>query len=92
MTIIRIVIINEPLLKAIDKASRALKTTRSVIICDAVELALCRQNIEAAELRHAQGYAGKPVKTGEFDVWIKEQDWRRANTSDQNMMRLPDNL
>jgi metal-responsive CopG/Arc/MetJ family transcriptional regulator len=70
--------IDEPLLKALDKASRARKTTRSAFIRDAVELALQRQSIEEQELRHAQGYKSKPIKAGEFDVWSKEQDWGAA--------------
>ncbi len=70
--------IDEPLLKAVDKASRARKTTRSAFIREAVEVALHQQNIEEQELRHAHGYAGKPVKAGEFDVWTREQDWGAA--------------
>ncbi|HWY25051.1 MAG TPA: ribbon-helix-helix domain-containing protein [Nevskia sp.] len=70
--------IDEPLLKAVDKASRARKTTRSAFIREAVELALHRQSVEEQEARHAQGYRNKPVKAGEFDIWTGEQDWGGA--------------
>jgi metal-responsive CopG/Arc/MetJ family transcriptional regulator len=70
--------IDEPLLKAVDKASRARKTTRSAFIRDAVEHALRRQHVEELESRHVQGYQDKPVKAGEFDVWTGEQDWGDA--------------
>ena len=26
-------------------------------------------------MRRAEGYARVPVKPGEFDVWLNEQDW-----------------
>jgi metal-responsive CopG/Arc/MetJ family transcriptional regulator len=70
--------IDEPLLKAVDKASRTRKTTRSAFIRDALEFALRRQQVEEQELRHAQGYKNKPVKAGEFDTWTGEQDWGAA--------------
>lgn len=66
--------IDEPLLKAVDRLSRARKTTRSALIRYAVEAELERERIRA-EARHAEGYARKPVAKGEFDVWEKEQDW-----------------
>lgn len=70
--------IDEPLLKAVDRLSRARKTTRSAFIRQAVEAELQREQTRRQEARHAQGYASKPVKAGEFDVWDKEQDWGAA--------------
>lgn len=70
--------IDEPLLKAIDKASRAHRTTRSAFIRSALELALNRERIEAQEARHTAGYRQHPVQKGEFDVWTAEQDWGSA--------------
>jgi metal-responsive CopG/Arc/MetJ family transcriptional regulator len=67
--------IDEPLLKAVDRASRARKTTRSAFIRYAVEAELRREQIQIREARDAAGYARAPVKKGEFDVWEKEQDW-----------------
>lgn len=70
--------IDEPLLKAVDKASRVRKTSRSAFIREAVEAALRRQTVEALEARHAEGYRRQPVKPGEFDHWLGEQDWGLA--------------
>lgn len=70
--------IDEPLLKAVDKLSRARKTTRSAFIRHAVALELQREKLREQEVRHAQGYANEPVKAGEFDIWTKEQDWGTA--------------
>ncbi|MBS0577184.1 MAG: ribbon-helix-helix protein, CopG family [Proteobacteria bacterium] len=70
--------IDEPLLKAVDKASRVRKTSRSAFIREAVEAALHRQAVEALEARHAEGYRRQPVQSGEFDHWLGEQDWGLA--------------
>ncbi|MBS0462549.1 MAG: ribbon-helix-helix protein, CopG family [Proteobacteria bacterium] len=67
--------IDEPLLKAVDKASRVRKTSRSAFIREAVEMALRRQATEELETRHAAGYRRQPVQAGEFDVWAGEQAW-----------------
>ena len=67
--------IDERLLRLVDKLTRARKTTRSAFIRDALEAEIRRQRIRDAEARHAAGYARKPVAPGEFDVWLKEQDW-----------------
>lgn len=70
--------IDERLLEAVDKLSRARKITRSALIRDALQTELRREETRAAESRHAQGYADKPVRAGEFDVWLDEQDWGGA--------------
>lgn len=67
--------IDEPLLKAVDRLSKARKTTRSALIRYAVEAELQRERIRVEESRHAEGYSRKPVAKGEFDAWQKEQDW-----------------
>ena len=67
--------IDEGLLKLVDKLSRDRKTTRSAFIRDALEAQIRRERIRDAEVRHAQGYALKPVAPKEFDVWVSEQDW-----------------
>jgi metal-responsive CopG/Arc/MetJ family transcriptional regulator len=67
--------IDEHLLKLVDKLTRARKTTRSAFIRDALEAEIRRQRIRDAEVRHAEGYAREPVASGEFDIWINEQDW-----------------
>lgn len=67
--------IDEPLLKAVDRASKARKTTRSAFIRSAVEAELDREQARVEEARHADGYSRKPAAKGEFDAWQKEQDW-----------------
>jgi predicted transcriptional regulator len=67
--------IDERLLKVVDKMTRARKTTRSAFIRDALEAEIRRQRISEGEIRHAEGYARKPVAPGEFDIWLSEQDW-----------------
>ena len=67
--------IDEQLLKLVDRMSRARKTTRSAFIRDALEAEIRRARIREDENRHAEGYARKPVAPGEFDVWLREQDW-----------------
>jgi len=59
----------------IDKLSKARKTTRSAFIRNALEAEIRRQRIRENEMRRAEGYARVPVKPGEFDVWLNEQDW-----------------
>lgn len=70
--------IDESLLKAVDRLSRARKTTRSAFIRQAVEVELRRDILREQDARHAQGYARKPTKADEFDIWAKEQDWGAA--------------
>ena len=67
--------IDERLLKVVNKMTRARKTTRSAFIRDALEAEIRRQRIRDDEIRHAEGYARKPVVSGEFDIWLSEQDW-----------------
>jgi len=67
--------IDEPLLKAVDRMSRARKTTRSAFIRYAVEAELRREQLQIREARDAAGYARHPVENGEFGIWEKEQDW-----------------
>jgi len=70
--------IDENLLKQVDQFTRQRKTTRSAFIRDALESEIRRQRTRDAEARHAAGYARNPVKQGEFDVWLEEQDWGAA--------------
>ncbi len=67
--------IDDRLLTLVDEMSRARNTTRSAFIRDALEAAIRRARIRDEEARHAEGYARKPVESGEFDAWITEQDW-----------------
>ena len=70
--------IDERLLKLVDKMTRVRKTTRSAFIRGALEAEIRREQIRDDETRHVEGYKHKPVITGEFDVWLSEQDWGAA--------------
>jgi metal-responsive CopG/Arc/MetJ family transcriptional regulator len=70
--------IDEKLLKAVDKLSRARKTTRSALIRAALEAELRRERMRAEEKRHTEGYVRQPPRRGEFDAWLDEQDWGKA--------------
>jgi metal-responsive CopG/Arc/MetJ family transcriptional regulator len=74
MRTIRITIAEE-LLNAIDRLCRTRRTTRSALICAALETELEREAVRSEENRHYAGYERRPVMTGEFDVWFDEQDW-----------------
>jgi metal-responsive CopG/Arc/MetJ family transcriptional regulator len=67
--------IDPHLLKAVDKLTRARKTTRSALIRGALEAELRRASVSELEARHAAGYAGQAPLPGEFDVWRDQQDW-----------------
>lgn len=67
--------IDDGLLKLVDKMSRAKRTTRSAFIREALKAEIRRQRIREEEARHTEGYARQPVLSGEFDVWLSEQDW-----------------
>jgi metal-responsive CopG/Arc/MetJ family transcriptional regulator len=67
--------LDEELVRQVDKAARRLKTTRSGFTRQALRDALKRQSTRELEQRHRRGYAEKPVKPGEFDLWSDEQVW-----------------
>ncbi len=67
--------IDPHLLKAVDKLTRARKTTRSALIRDALEAELRRERVSELEARHAAGYAEHPPHPGELSPWLDQQDW-----------------
>ncbi len=67
--------IDERLLKVVDKITRARKTTRSAFIREALEAEIRRERTRNDESRHTEGYTREPVLSGEFDIWLSEQDW-----------------
>ncbi len=67
--------IDEPLLAEVDRTSKALDTTRSAFIRQALQSALRHQKIAEMERRHAEGYARHPVQSGEFDIPETEHAW-----------------
>jgi hypothetical protein len=73
--------IDERLLKLVDKMSRARRTTWPAFIRNVLEAEIRRQRIREDEIRHTEGFARKPVATGEFDVWLSAQDWGNPRPS-----------
>lgn len=67
--------LDDDLVARVDRAVRRLKTTRSAFTRHALQEALRRLVVKERESRHRQGYATKPVRKGEFDVWTGEQLW-----------------
>jgi metal-responsive CopG/Arc/MetJ family transcriptional regulator len=67
--------LDEDLVKAVDDAAKRLRTTRSAFTRTALREALRALSVRDLERRHRQGYEGRPVKRGEFNVWEKEQEW-----------------
>ena len=70
--------IDARLLKAVDKLTKVRKTSRSAFIRAAVEAELRRERIRELEAQHSSGYREQPVSSGEFDMWLAEQDWGAA--------------
>jgi metal-responsive CopG/Arc/MetJ family transcriptional regulator len=67
--------LDEKLVEAVDRAARKLGTSRSAFTREALREALERARQRALEERHRTGYARKPVRRGEFDLWESEQAW-----------------
>ena len=67
--------LDDDLVKAVDRVSKQLKTSRSAFTRKALRDALSRINIERLELKHREGYEKSPVTVDEFSVWESEQAW-----------------
>ena len=67
--------LDEDLVKAVDRISKQLHTSRSAFARKALREALSRHNLEQMERRHRQGYQQHPVAADEFSVWETEQAW-----------------
>ena len=67
--------LDDDLVKAVDRISKQLHTSRSAFTRKALREALTRYNIEKLERKHCQGYEQYPVTADEFSVWETEQAW-----------------
>ena len=67
--------LDEELLAAVDKAVKALKTTRSAFTRGALCEALNQLKTSHLEQKHKQGYERNPTSQDEFSVWEDEQVW-----------------
>lgn len=63
------------LVDRVDQAAKKLGLSRSGFARRALQDALDRLQERLLEDRHREGYRRRPVKRGEFDVWVKEQVW-----------------
>ena len=76
--------LDDDLVKAVDRISKQLNTTRSAFARKALREALARYNIEQMELHHRKGYEQQPVAADEFSVWETEQTWGDGGISFNN--------
>ena len=67
--------LDEDLVRAVDRVSKQLNTSRSAFTRKALREALARYSHEQLERKHRQGYARHPVAAEEFSVWETEQAW-----------------
>jgi hypothetical protein len=70
--------LDERLLIEMDRVISVSGITRSAFIRDALRRALWRHRIAQMERKHAEGYARRPVRPGEFDEWEDEQVWPKV--------------
>jgi metal-responsive CopG/Arc/MetJ family transcriptional regulator len=67
--------LDDNLVKAVDRVSKELHTSRSAFTRKALQDALDRYKIEQLERKHRQGYEQNPVANDEFSIWETEQAW-----------------
>jgi len=67
--------LDDDLVKAVDRVSKELSTSRSAFARKALRDAIARYNLEQLERRHRRGYEQHPVAAEEFSVWETEQAW-----------------
>ena len=65
--------LDEELIEAVDKVVKKTGTTRSAFAREALYVALRYEEIKEKEQKHREGYARKPVQSGEFSSWEDEQ-------------------
>ncbi len=67
--------LDDDLVKAVDRVSKKLHTSRSAFTRKALREALDRLSLEQLERKHHQGYQQHPAADDEFSVWETEQAW-----------------
>ena len=67
--------LDDDLVKAVDRVSKELCTSRSAFARKALRDALARYSLEQLEQKHRRGYERRPVAADEFSVWETEQAW-----------------
>jgi metal-responsive CopG/Arc/MetJ family transcriptional regulator len=67
--------LDDALVTSIDRMVKRLGTTRSAFTRQALRAALKENRVKELARKQREGYARKPVRPGEFDVWEGEQAW-----------------
>jgi metal-responsive CopG/Arc/MetJ family transcriptional regulator len=67
--------LDDNLVKAVDRVSKELHTSRSAFTRKALQDALVRYKLEQQEQKHRMGYEQNPAETDEFSIWETEQVW-----------------
>jgi metal-responsive CopG/Arc/MetJ family transcriptional regulator len=67
--------LDDDLVKAVDRVSKELSTSRSAFARKALRDAIARYNLEQMERKHRRGYEQHPVASDEFSIWETEQAW-----------------
>lgn len=67
--------LDDDLVKAVDRVSKELSTSRSAFARKALREAIVRYNLEQMERKHRRGYEQHPVASDEFSIWETEQAW-----------------
>ena len=67
--------LDDDLVKAVDRVSKELNTSRSAFTRKALQEALARYKMKQLEQKHRRGYEQNPVETDEFSIWETEQAW-----------------
>lgn len=60
--------LDDELVKAVDRVSKRLRTSRSAFTRKALREALSRFNLDQMERKHREGYERYPVTADEFSV------------------------
>jgi len=69
------IVLDTPLLKAVDLAARRQKVNRSALIRHALQEHLKRLRIKEMEEQERRAYQLQPQTKGEWEPWVKEQAW-----------------
>ncbi len=67
--------LDDDLVKAVDRVSKELRTSRSAFTRKALRDALARYSLEQLERKHRRGYERYPTTDDEFSLWEAEQAW-----------------
>ena len=67
--------IDERLINTVDREVKRQGATRSEFIRDALRKYLDYFKTKEKEQKQIEGYTKKPVSSGEFDEWEREQAW-----------------